>query len=73
MSSLIFDKELAYRDPVAFSYNVGGKDGIPFPVDRRTYDSVIEEMDHIVDSANIEKGEKYLALKRLSSYMNAPV
>ncbi|MDE1834910.1 MAG: DUF763 domain-containing protein, partial [Candidatus Micrarchaeota archaeon] len=54
ISSLIYGKELAYRDPVAYSYNVGGKDGIPFPVDRRTYDTVNREMQYILDSANID-------------------
>ncbi len=66
VASLIFDKELAYRDPVMFSYNLGGKDGIPFPVNRTTYDSVIESMDGIIDAANIEKEEKIKAMKRLS-------
>ncbi len=66
VSSLIFDKELAYRDPVMFSYNLGGKDGIPFKVNRNTYDSVIASMDNIMDAANIEKEEKIKAMKRLS-------
>jgi hypothetical protein len=66
VASLIFDKELAYRDPVMFSYNLGGKDGIPFPVNRKTYDSVIESMDNIIDAANIEKAEKIGAMRRLS-------
>ncbi len=69
VASLIFDKELAYRDPVAFSYNLGGKDGIPFPVNRSTYDSVVESMDGIIDAANIEKEEKINAMKRLSRAM----
>ncbi|MDE1768176.1 MAG: hypothetical protein KGH62_02305 [Candidatus Micrarchaeota archaeon] len=55
---------------MAYSYNVGGKDGIPFPVDRRTYDTVNREMQYILDSANIDKMEKYKALKRLSAIMN---
>jgi hypothetical protein len=66
VASLIFDKELAYRDPVMFSYNLGGKDGIPFRVNRGTYDSVIESMDNIIDAANLEKEEKIKAMKRLS-------
>jgi hypothetical protein len=69
VASLIFDKELAYRDPVMFSYNLGGKDGIPFPVNRSTYDSVIESMDSVIDAANIEKEEKIKAMKRLSCAM----
>ncbi|MEM3781685.1 MAG: DUF763 domain-containing protein [Candidatus Micrarchaeaceae archaeon] len=70
VASIIFDKELAYRDPVAFAYNVGGKDGIPFPVNRRAYDSLIEDMLLVIDRANVEPGEKYGALKRLSNYVN---
>ncbi len=70
VSSLIYDKELAYRDPVAYSYNLGGKDGIPFLVPRSTYDNVINEMDHIVDSARIEGREKYYILRRLSATLS---
>jgi len=70
VSSLIYGKELAYRDPVAYSYNVGGKDGIPFPVTRRTYDKVIKEMEYMVDSANIDRQEKYRALRRLGAVLN---
>lgn len=66
VSSLIYDKELAYRDPVAYAYSLGGKDGIPFPVNRITYDKVIESMEALIDSARIDSGEKQRALKRLS-------
>lgn len=71
VSSLIYDKELAYRDPVLYSYNLGGKDGIPFPVPRKTYDNVIKEMENIIDSAHVESKEKYYILRRLSSSLTA--
>ena len=67
IASLIYDKDLSYRDPVTYSYALGGKDGIPFPINQKAYDSVIESMEHLIDAANIERGEKYLALKRLSN------
>ena len=67
VSSLIYGKELAYRDPVAYAYNLGGKDGIPFPVPRQTYDQVIEEMQEIVESANLERQDKFRALRSLAS------
>ena len=70
VASLIYGKELAYRDPIAYSYNLGGKDGIPFPVNRKTYDSVIESMDYIVDKANIESGDKYRILKKLNAQLS---
>jgi hypothetical protein len=67
VASLIYDKQLAYRDPITYAYNLGGKDGIPFPVSKKTYDSVIEGMDYIIDKANIEKGDKYRILKMLNA------
>jgi hypothetical protein len=69
VASLIYDKELAYRDPVAYSYNLGGKDGIPFRINRKTYDSVIEEMSYVIDRTNIEKEDKYRILKKLNAYL----
>ena len=66
VSSLIYDRELACRDPVMFAYNLGGKDGIPFRVDRGTYDDVCGSLEGIIENARIESGEKYGALKRLS-------
>lgn len=32
----------SFTDPVSFSFAHGGKDGIPFPVDRETYQETIE-------------------------------
>jgi hypothetical protein len=69
VASLIYQKELATRDPALYAYNVGGKDGIPFRISRSHYDSIIESMDYIVDKANIEKEEKIKIMKRLSSIL----
>lgn len=66
VSSLIYDKELAYRDPVMYAYNLGGKDKIPFEINKRTYDNVCNSMEEIIENAKIETGEKYTALKRLN-------
>jgi hypothetical protein len=66
ISSLIYEKEIACRDPIAYAYNLGGKDKIPFEINRGTYDSVIRGMEEIVDRAKIEQGEKYRVLKALN-------
>lgn len=71
VASLIYDRELAYRDPVAYSYNLGGKDGIPFPVNRPCYDSVADCLKDMVDRAHLESGERYGALKRLDAYLKS--
>lgn len=67
VSSLIFDKELAQRDPVAFAYNLGGKDKIPFEINRHAYDLVVDSLNEIIGDARMEEGERYKALKRLSN------
>ena len=67
VSSLIYDKELAYRDPIAYSYNLGGKDGIPFVINRKTYDQVVDELKYITDAVNIDRDERYKLLKRLNA------
>ena len=66
VATLIYSKELAMRDPILYAYNVGGKDGIPYRISRQHYDSLIEEMDRIVDKANLTNDEKFAVLKRLS-------
>jgi hypothetical protein len=71
IGSLIYDKQISFRDPVAYSYNLGGKDGTPFPIDTNAYDSVIKAMEGIVEEARIEKFEKYKILKRLNSKLSS--
>lgn len=66
VSSLIYDKELAYRDPVMYAYNLGGKDMIPFGINRKTYDNVCRGMQGIIENARIDSNEKYSMLKRLN-------
>jgi len=49
-----------------YSYAHGGKDGFPFPVDRRTYDQSIQVLLEAVRKARIGETEKAEALQRLS-------
>ncbi len=70
VSSLIYDKELAYRDPVMYAYNLGGKDKIPFEINRKTYDNVCKGMEQIIENARIDSNEKYKILKRLNKQLS---
>ena len=65
ISALIYGARIDWRDPLKFSFAVGGKDGVPYPVSRRTYDRAIAFMRQILEAAEIEREEKKLALKRL--------
>jgi len=68
VSELIYGKPPSYRDPARFSFAHGGKDGTPFPVDRKTYDKTIEVMKKAVESARIGNQDKINAIKRLTRY-----
>ena len=44
----------------------GGKDGIPYPVDRKTYDQSIEFLRKAINKTKLGLGEKKDALNRLN-------
>jgi hypothetical protein len=67
-SELIYGTEASTRDPARFAFAHGGKDGIPFPVDRQTYDRTIEILGRAVDRSSIDYSEKRRALKRLAVF-----
>jgi hypothetical protein len=48
-----------------YSYAHGGKDGIPFPVDRETYDRNIAVLTDAVRKARLGENDKFDALRRL--------
>ncbi|MHC1610070.1 MAG: DUF763 domain-containing protein [Candidatus Methanospirareceae archaeon] len=52
VSELVYGEPPSWRDPVKFSFAFGGKDGVPFPVDKRTMDETTEIL------RNALKGER---------------
>lgn len=42
ISEIVHGTPPSYRDPARFGFAHGGKDGTPYPVDRRTYDKTID-------------------------------
>jgi hypothetical protein len=62
---LVYGAEPSWKDPVKFSFAVGGKDGVPYPVDRRAMDQAIEYLTQGVEGAKIKKREKLEAVQRL--------
>ncbi len=59
------------RDPAAFSFAHGGKDGHPYPVDRRTYDTTIRYLETAVRRARLGDRERLDALRRLDATVSA--
>jgi hypothetical protein len=66
VSELIYGGRADWRDPVKYSFAHGGKDGVPFPVDRRTMDETTQIIGQAVAEAKIGNKEKTAALKRLN-------
>ena len=65
ISDLIYGDSPSWRDPVKFSFAVGGKDGVPFPVNRKIMDESIDIIKNGIKQAKIGDKEKINALKRL--------
>jgi hypothetical protein len=66
VAELTYGEPASIKDPVSFSYAHGGKDGTPYPVNRRVYDSTVESMRSVLTGSKIERSEKRAALTRLA-------
>jgi len=66
ISELVHGVAPSYRDPARYSFAHGGKDGIPYPVDRKTYDQSIELLRKAVNKTKLGIREKNEALGRLN-------
>lgn len=70
VSELVYGEKPSWEDPVKYSFCVGGKDGVPYPVDRATYDKTIEILENAVKQAKVGSKEKLNAVKRLKVLVN---
>lgn len=69
VSELVYGEKPSWEDPVKYSYAVGGKDGVPYPVNRESYDEMIKIMKETVQQAKIGDKERLDSLKRLRSLL----
>jgi hypothetical protein len=67
IAELVHGVEPSYRDPARYSFAHGGKDGIPYPVDRKTYDQSIELLSRAINRTKLGLSEKQKAFGRLNS------
>ncbi|WP_455364930.1 DUF763 domain-containing protein [[Eubacterium] cellulosolvens] len=65
ISMIIYGAELSWQDPADFSFAHGGKDGVPYPVDRILMDETTQLLTRAVDEARIGERERLHALNRL--------
>jgi hypothetical protein len=67
-SELLHGTPASMRDPARFAFAHGGKDGIPFPVDRETYDKTIDVLNKAINRSSIDRSEKVKAFRRLATF-----
>ncbi|MEM4143895.1 MAG: DUF763 domain-containing protein [Candidatus Bathyarchaeia archaeon] len=65
VAELIYGEKPSWEDPVKFSFAYGGKDGVPFPVNRRAMDESIQLLRQAVEAAKIGDKAKLQSLQRL--------
>jgi len=70
ISDLIYGDKPSWKDPIKYSFTVGGKDGVPFPVDRKAMDEATEVIRSGVQQAKIGDKEKVKAIKRLYEFFS---
>jgi hypothetical protein len=70
ISELIYGVKPSFKDPSRFSFTHGGKDGHPYPVDRKVYDKTIEVLKMAIERARVGDREKVEAIKRLRHFTN---
>ncbi len=66
ISELVHGVPPSYRDPARYSFAHGGKDSIPYPVDRQTYDQSIELLYKAINKTKLGLDEKQQAFYRLN-------
>jgi hypothetical protein len=69
VAELIYGEKPSWSDPVKFGFAYGGKDGVPFPVDRRAMDESIQVLRQTVQAAKIGEKEKLRSLQRLRRFV----
>jgi hypothetical protein len=71
VAELVYEVQPSWRDPVThppvdpfkFAYAVGGKDGVPFPIDRKQYDELLSILSELMSRV---KGDAKI-MKRLAA------
>jgi len=65
---LLYDCSPSWKDPVRFSFAVGGEDGVPLPAGR-ALDDAVALMEKGIFASSLRKKDKMDAMQRLSSLL----
>jgi len=68
VSELIYGERPSWKDPVKYSFAYGGKDGVPYPVDKRAMDESVNILKNAIRESKVDKMEQIDAIRRLKSF-----
>jgi hypothetical protein len=69
IGELIYGVEPSWQDPVKYTFTVGGKDGVPYPVDKKVMDETTEILKQGIQEAKVGDRDKIGALQRLRRFV----
>ncbi len=69
ISELVYGEKPSWNDPVKYSFAYGGKDGVPYPVNREAMDQSIQILKEIVQATKVGDKEKTRALQSLRRFV----
>jgi hypothetical protein len=69
VAELIYGERPSWKDPVKYSFAYGGKDGVPYPVDRKAMDESILMLKEAIQEAKVGDKEKIGSLQRLRQFV----
>jgi hypothetical protein len=69
VAEIIWGTPASWNDPARYSFAVGGKDGVPFPVDRQAMDQSIQLLRQGIEEAKLGKNQALQALQRLGTFV----
>ncbi|MBI4029683.1 DUF763 domain-containing protein [Candidatus Berkelbacteria bacterium] len=68
VAEIIYGAKPSYEDPARYTFAHGGKDNVPFPVDRKTYDQSLGILERAILKSKLPFWEKDKALYRAERF-----
>jgi hypothetical protein len=69
IAELVYGEKPSWKDPVKYSFAYGGKDGVPYPVNRKAMDRSIKILKQAIEQAKLGKKEKLQTIQRLRRFL----
>jgi len=69
VSAIVYGEKPSWKDPVKYSFAYGGKDGVPFPVDRKAMDDSIQILEEAIRNAKLGDMERLRSIQRLERFI----